>query len=86
MVASRAIRGVCRNILTLLASLSGYLGVKARFLCGDLSIYARAASMYVWWEVKGVYAVVVSVEEGFDDFYLDGFFQDAFPELLIPRS
>jgi len=38
------------------------------------------------WEVKGVYAVIVSAEERFDYLYFDRLFQDAFPQLLIPRS
>lgn len=52
----------------------------------DVSLFTRASSEYIWWEVEGVYAMVVSVEEGFDYLYCDGFFQDAFPELLVPRN
>jgi hypothetical protein len=41
---------------------------------------------YVFWKMKGVYTVVVSFEEGFDYLDFNGFFQNAFPQLLIPRS
>jgi hypothetical protein len=34
--------------------------------------------------MKGVHAVVVAFEERFDYLDLNGFFQNAFPELLIP--
>jgi hypothetical protein len=45
---------------------------------------ARAFSEYILWEVKGVYALFVSFEEGFDYLDFNRFFQDAFPQLLIP--
>ncbi len=41
---------------------------------------------YVLWKMKGMHAVVVAFEERFNYLNFDRFFQNAFPQLFIPRN